>query len=67
MQHIPRDEGSPSGKARTMGSRRSKILVIAGVILVLVLSYLSAVILIEGARNPVTLPAPQESIPDSSN
>lgn len=46
----------------TLSRRSTKILVVAAVILVIVLSYLSAVILIEGARNPDEIPQPQQEM-----
>lgn len=42
-----------------LSPRASKIMVIAGVIIILLVSLLSALILIEGARNPATLPEPE--------
>lgn len=53
-----RDPIRNDGRRFSLGPRGTRILVIAGVIIVIILSYLSAVILIEGARNPAPLPQP---------
>lgn len=42
-----------------LSPRATKIMVIAGVIIILLVSFISAIILIEGARNPATLPEPE--------
>ncbi len=39
-----------------LSRRATRILVVVGAVVVLVLSYLSAVVLIEGAKNPDILP-----------
>lgn len=46
---------------RGLSRRATRVLVIAGAILILILAYLSAVILIEGARNPDELPQDRPS------
>ncbi len=46
----------------SLGRRGSKILVIVAVVLVVVLSYWSARVLIEGARNPDQLPTERELV-----
>jgi len=51
---------------RGLSRRATRLLVVAGAVIVLILAYLSALILIEGARNPDRLPqgaAPEERTP----
>lgn len=56
----------PRPKRTSLLSRRAtRIFVVAGVLIVLILSLLSAIVLIEGARNPDAIPsqsAPAEQV-----